>query len=432
MSQRKPKLSGWLAASAAAAALLILALLAWVGLRAFVFSSLRARLEADKLAFLDAPAAIEPGSFDPPRFDAATAAASARADAEWEKLGGDEIQAPEELRHSGAAYLQIALEDRPDSILAESTRAFVRRADAFTSAVSALAARPDYTLDALPASTIDRANLGPNIRLAEWAAALLEAQAKLDADSGRWDDALSKGVAALRIARPGAATYLSEGLTIRLIASRAAASLAILARRCDDPASIRAALADLQSLETALFPPAPADPLASHFVSGLRRARASGFKPKLPASPTGRDLAAEFLRWQSSLAPSPEGAQRGLLKRAVIASSAGFPLRGSEEWIAAMAVDMKLARPDAATAYLLSMPDGDYLRAQSRGARASFDMTLLNVAARLFEIENGGPPTGIAEIVPRYLRAAPVDPESGKPYAWSEATGRFARKSPAN
>ena len=44
---------------------------------------------------------------------------------------------------------------------------------------------------------------------------------------------------------------------------------------------------------------------------------------------------------------------------------------------------------------------------------------LIDLAARAYELEKGKPPTGVADLVPDYLKAVPQDPFTGTNLVYS-------------
>jgi hypothetical protein len=306
--------------------------------------------------------------------------------------------------------------------------------DALLDAFARIVRRPDYELPAFSRTRVemdrDDGPLLPSIDYAflQFLWRMLGARSGALVAEGRIEEALADAETIARGSRIGPYESLIVELAAAAMRSQSVTAWIEAMRACDDPASLRRALAAQNELRGGLpARPAEADALALDSLSTIRELQRRGGEVD-PRGLSGRELLEASLRAQSRY-----------LSEVALPWAAGRPERASEivadiEANEEMLLDayssfgfsadlplreklLGLAAPEAFT-YILATPNEMEAAARINNARARFDLLRVETAGKLFQFERGRAPEGLSELVPDYLPELPIDPWSpdGSPY----------------
>ncbi|PKO18093.1 hypothetical protein CVU37_07170 [candidate division BRC1 bacterium HGW-BRC1-1] len=331
-----------------------------------------------------------------------------------------------DLKSISNTYAQIAtgppLSDA-DRVAAET---FVKQDAELVTATLALAARPDFETGALdaPAGAVGEGRFIPY----NTGAKLAQMSARLDALNGETSRGLATATSVLALARRHpASSFFAQVFAIseNLNATR---TIADIAAQCDDPAALRATLAEMERLDPQVNLPLWDAIELIDVLGNLRALKREGYpvdldfsKPATYLIDQNNDSMERFAEWKiEQLAPDdPLHAEyaKHLETRYVAPRRSrlpkGFRFLGRFYNDAGRDIMMTVAVPDSQVAYT---------RQEVTAAR--FHLTELALAERIAKLEGAAAPTAPGDLVPKYLVTEPMDPFTSASFPRS-ATGGF-------
>ncbi len=432
---RKRKLKGCLIT------LLVLGVLVFVvvpyGLRSF----LRSRMSPDQIAVIER-------AYKPPQVPTAWAQVKQLTSGTQAALAafGDAFR----KRSANDALVEFApgaaLPDRKDKgsistflaqmakgqLLSPAERAdaatLVKQEEELVVATLALSGRPDFDTGAAdkPIGGIsDVEFLGY-----QTAAKIVLLGARLDALDGETSRGLATATSVLGLARRDPASSLISQLIAIAVNQMTIRTITDIAAQCDDPAALRATLAEMKRLDAQVNIPMPEDIRLADILGNLRALKRENYPVDLDFSkPTtylfdqSLDSMLRFPEWKMQHL-SPNDPLRAKYAQ-MLADRTGTTGQPQTPKILKL---FKYAGPytDVARDMLLTMDPLNYpvMSISQKVASARFHLTTLALGERIAKLEGAAAPSAPGDLVPKYLTPEPMDPFTNASFPRS-ASGEF-------
>ncbi len=301
----------------------------------------------------------------------------------------------------------------------------LKGSEEFINLLQQLTARADYEYSALPG--YDQDSIEVNFMLAETAAQHLCLKAYNLAHDGNWEKALEADLEIFRLCRRKPYATWSEHLVTPHFLRLASRCNDDLKTQCIESKLLESALAELNRLEHEVGTPLRENFYIYNTASEILRLRRRGFPADLTTRQTGRELIRGYMNATDKAIGGGNNYFSFDLQRPM---GRAFSKDIHNEVLVGSLIDLALSWdrtiPDIDIVYL------DFLTPEMQGfqdwknrLRILFDLTRLNLAARIVVLETSGDLVEPPRVSPELLPEVPVDPVSGKPYLWNPKTKQF-------
>lgn len=427
-SSRKRKLKGCLITLA------VLVVVVFVVLPYGLRSYLRSRMSPAQLAMIER-------TYNPPQVPASwalvepltpeTQAALATFDDAYKKHSNDGVSlavAPGTAPPDRREILAQMVKGQPLSAADRAAAATLVKQDAeLVAATLALSARPDYDTGATDTPI---GGMGPgNFLACQTAAKITLFSARLDALDGETSRGLATAISVLALARRHPASTLISQLIAIAVNHMATRTIADIAAQCDDPTTLRTALADMLRLDAQVNVPMPDDVFLADILGNLRALKREGYPVDLDFSKPATYLLYQHM---DSMTRYPKWKMQQL--------GPNDPLHAKYAQMLADRTDkqnrfgprqlLEFTGPygDVVREQLLSIAVPNFQEASTRQkvAAARFHLTKLALAERIAKLEGAAAPSAPGDLVPKYLATEPLDPFTSASFARSATDGFYS------
>ncbi len=288
---------------------------------------------------------------------------------------------------------------------------------AYTDKLMAYTKRPDYELSALAEiPSYYSASRSPNYLMLQIASKALQLRTYSAAKSGQWRDAFQANLASHRMAQRRPAIDLIAHLIAAAIQEMSCYSTAWLMKRCDDEVVLREALEELKLLDKKVNLNVLDKILELTIINRLHWVKKDNPDIDMTPGKTGyfyfQQLSSSCLA-EMKMMQKQHNIQTNLPSAEVLSI---WKAIGFEKQVTEML-------------FSVSMPNILNARFREKNATARYQVTLLYLASKLYQINKGEHPQKFNDLMPDYFDAEIYDPfvEDGvtKPYAFDASKKMF-------
>lgn len=272
----------------------------------------------------------------------------------------------------------------------------------YMAAVTELVNLPEYELQAFPPEEPD--DYKPDFLMMQQTAKLLCLQAYAQGHRGEWKPAFESALTAMKLGSRHPASHLITHLLAFAAEGIAADCLTALARDCDDPATLRSTLDEMNRIDPQINLDNLVQAMLIDEIGMLREFKRQGYSVDLDPNQTGSDL------FRQHLAIAQEAS-------AIPSSTSGT---GSKTEAETFLPDMMLRM-----LYNIARPNFLETHIRERLAKSKFDLARLALASRIAQLEGGTISGSTLQFVPKYFPENLQDPFSSAPYIWDSSAEVF-------